>query len=49
MGGVRSGRGSLPVKILPPPETFLNPTDQKWLLAPPNYEKNIALAFLKAA
>jgi hypothetical protein len=39
-GGVRSGRGQPSHEIFEP--------DWKVLPAPPNFEKNIALAFLKA-
>jgi hypothetical protein len=41
MGGVKFGQGQLVQEIIEP--------NRKLLLAPPNFEKNIALAFLKAA
>ena len=48
MGGVRSGRGQPSRDIFAPARDFFEP-DRKLLPAPPNFKKNIALAFLKAA
>ena len=42
------GGGNLPRQFLPPPEKFLNPTENM-SPAPPNFKKNIALAFLKVS
>ena len=47
-GAVWSGRGQPFREIFAPARMFFEP-DQKLLPALPNFEKNIALAFLKAA
>ena len=48
MGGVRSGRGQPSREILAPARDFFK-SARKQLPAPPENEKNIALAFLKGA